>query len=895
MKLQFDSSQDYQLKAIQSIVDIFEGQSLINDALAGSRFSLPLKSVSNNLQLSEAQILENIQNIQRNNLIQPSEYLINSVSEDKKTNFCSLNFTVEMETGTGKTYTFLRSIYELNKKYAFKKFVVVVPSVAIREGIVKNLEITHTHFQNLYENPSINFTKFDRNNLTSLRNFAQSNTIQLLIINVDSFTKDNNVINSITESGVKPIEYIQSTNPIVIIDEPQNFETDIRRRAIFQLNPLCTIRFSATHRNLYNSIYSLNPVQAYDLGLVKQIEVDGISTDMNKNTAFIQFNGVQLSKNNLKAKISILSNEVGGIKQKDLTIQIGENLFDLSNNRTVYKNDFVLNKIDAQKGTIEFLNGIILRKEEILGSLNDEIMKFQIERTVNWHFEKVKKLKNKGIKVLSLFFIDKVANYRNYDAENNATKGKFAIWFETAFQKLKMINPDLIPFDVEKVHNGYFSGDKVGNGKDTSTIWADTKGTTAKDEDTYSLIMKEKERLLSIEEPLQFIFSHSALREGWDNPNVFQICTLNETKSDLKKRQEIGRGLRLPVDQNGQRVQDKNINILTIVVNETYENFAKTLQNEIQAETSVDFKNRIKNARKKVVIQRNKVLTIENFPFLFKFWDKINGKTRFLVDYNSEDLIKNVVGEIKKMPLMLPPKLRSKTTQLAYSQAGIGGKLTEIVEKNVEETRFPIPDMYHYIQNKISISRNAIFEILTQSDNLEAVKINPQLFLDNVIFCIHQEMNKLLIENLKYELIKGQKYDLNLFDSEEMETYESNLFNVNRPDKTIFNYIQVQNSIERIFAKDCEIDDSVNFFFKIPKAFKISTPVGDYTPVWGVIFEDNQSTLFIVETNNNFEQIHQQAAQNRKIACAQKHFDALNAPEIKFRVAATLKDLRNNL
>ncbi len=752
MKLKFSATQDYQLQAVKSVVNILEGQALakgdfeMSFAMEGSSIALTEKGVGNNLVLSEEQILKNIQKIQAQNGIKQSETLVPSVSDDKKTTFCPLNFTVEMETGTGKTYTFLRSIYELHKVYGFKKFVIVVPSVAIREGTIKNLQITHEHFQDLYGNPTINYVMYDRNNLTALRNFATSNAIQILVINVDSFTKDNNVINTVRETGVKPIEYIQATHPIVIIDEPQNFETDVRRQAVHNLNPLCTLRFSATHRNLYNLVYSLNPVQAYDLGLVKQIEVDGITSDSNYNAAFIQYKGVQLGKKTLKAKLTIYVNEGGGIKQKDLSVNLGDDLFELSNGREIYKDGFILNSINATEGTIEFSNGTVVKEGETQGGLNDEVMKFQIERTVKSHFEKFKKLKNKGIKVLSLFFIDRVANYRQYDEEGNFNKGKFALWFEEAFNKLKKQNSDLIPFEAEQVHNGYFSSDKASKGKDKKDVWTDTKGTTAKDDDTYSLIMKEKERLLGMEEPLQFIFSHSALREGWDNPNVFQICTLNESKSDLKKRQEIGRGLRLPVDSEGQRVQDKSINVLTVIANETYEDFSRALQNEIQEETSVEFKDRIKNARDKATIQRNKELTLENFPLLFEIWEKISQQTRYSVDYSTEELIRRSVEEIKKMPMTKRPLLESKTARLDFSEEGVTSKLTDTNVKRTNEVRYQIPDVYGYIQNKIDLTRNSIYEILIQSDRYGELEINPQLFLDNVVACIQRTLNNVLVE-----------------------------------------------------------------------------------------------------------------------------------------------------
>lgn len=860
MKLQFDSSQEYQLAAIRAIVDIFEGQPLnkgdfeISFAMAGASLALTEKGIANRLVLADDQLLRNVRAVQERNNIRPSEQLERCVyvndTETEATDAIPLNFTVEMETGTGKTYVYLRTIYELHKVYGFKKFVIVVPSVAIREGAVKNLHITHDHFQALYGNISINFMMYASGKLTALRNFAASNAIQVLVINIDSFTKDTNIINTVRETGVKPIEYIQATHPIVIVDEPQNMETDIRKAAIHNLNPLCTLRYSATHRNLYNLVYSLNPVQAYDLGLVKQIEVDGITADGNYNAAFIRFKGIQLGKKTLKAKLGIYVNEQNSVKPKEFNVDVGTDLFSLSGGREMYKDGFILNSINAADGLIEFSNGVILRAGQTQGGLTDEVMKYQIERAIKWHFEKVKKLQPAGLKVLSLFFIDHVANYREYDDSGTVRKGKFAIWFEELFVRYANLPQyqNLIPYAVEQVHNGYFSQDKKGAFKDTS-------GATKADDETYNLIMKDKERLLSIEEPLQFIFSHSALREGWDNPNVFQICTLNESKSDLKKRQEIGRGLRLPVNQSGLRVQDKRANVLTVIANETYQDFSEALQREIQEETSVEFTGRIKNAREKAQIRLTKELTPENCPLFFEIWEKIKHRTRYHVEFSTAELIRRTVAELRdfnKVPRTTRPMLEARTARLNYTGEGIDGTLTDKSVKQTQAVRYQIPDVYAYIQSRVDITRNTIFEILKQSDRYGELEINPQLFLDNVVGAIQRTLNSLLVEGIKYERINGAEYEMTLFQNEEIETYLSNLLEVGEKregeekqealDKTLFNYYPIDNSssYEINFARDCEADDNIKFFFKLPRGFKIPTPIGNYTPDWAVVFEHDR-------------------------------------------------------
>lgn len=567
MKLTFESNLVYQQEAIQAAVNLFEGQM---SEESGCQYSLNENGVldltagiGNRLVLSKEQILANLQKVQQQNNIPCSITLEN------------MHFSVEMETGTGKTYVYLRTIYELNKKYGFKKFVIVVPSVPIREGVLKNLKITYEHFQTLYDNTPVRFYVYDRNKISQLRGFATGDNIEVLVINIDSFAKDENVINKPNDklNGQEPIKFVQSVQPIVIVDEPQNMESEKRAAAISNLNPLCTLRYSATHRNRYNLIYSLNPIKAYDLGLVKQIEVDSVLEENSLNGIYVALESITASKTKITAKVSIDINDKGGVKKKSVTVRSGSDLYVLSNGREVYRNGYIVEEIDAANGCIIFSNGDILYQGQRKNDLNDEIMKFQIRRTVEEHLRKELKLNRQGIKVLSLFFVDRVANYRSYDAQGNVVDGKFAVWFKEIYNELihKSTYQSLSKYS-DKIHNGYFSQDKKGRVKDTS-------GETQADADTYNLIMKDKETLLDMNNPLRFIFSHTALREGWDNPNVFQICTLNETKSEIKKRQEIGRGLRLAVNQDGVRCYDRNINRLTVVANESYNDFAKALQN----------------------------------------------------------------------------------------------------------------------------------------------------------------------------------------------------------------------------------------------------------------------------------------------------------------------------
>lgn len=475
----------------------------------------------------------------------------------------------------------------------------MVPSVAIREGVLKNIDITRGHFRALYNNLPFEHFVYDARKVNRLRQFAVSNTLQILIINIDAFRKNfagteeeqmSNVIYKESDklSGRQPIEFVQAARPIVIIDEPQSVDsTDKTQEAIKALNPLCTLRYSATHRNPYNLVYRLDPVRAFELKLVKQIVVASTTADGGANDAFVRVEQINYTKG-IKAKLRIHVQTTQGPKEKLVTVKNGADLYTLSSERACYQDSFVVAEINAEPGNqyLRFNNGRVLRLGEETGGLREDVWRIQIKQTVKRHLDKELQMQARGIKALSLFCIDRVANYRDYDDANQPRKGKFADAIEAALAEMakeERYKPlSWLTLPVEQLHNGYFAQDKKG-------ILKDTRGDTQADDEVYNLIMKEKERLLSLDEPLRFIFSHSALREGWDNPNVFPICTQNETRSAVKKRQELGRGLRLPVDQNGLRVFDESVNKLFVMANESYEDFARVLQTEYEEDCGVTF------------------------------------------------------------------------------------------------------------------------------------------------------------------------------------------------------------------------------------------------------------------------------------------------------------------
>lgn len=579
MKLKF-KNQAFQMDAVNAVVDLFTGQEKTKSTFSvvdeRQTSLLPEMGQGNALYIDQETLTSNMHTVQkRNNLpLTPSA---------KDCQFC-----IEMETGTGKTYVYTKTIFELNRKYGFTKFVIVVPSVAIREGVYKSFQITQEHFGLQYDNVPCRYFIYNSAKLSDVRQFATSSNIEVMIINIDAFKKAENIINQAQDrlNGETAMGFIQNTHPIVIIDEPQSVNnTPKAKEAIATLNPLCVLRYSATHREKINLLYRLTPVDAYQMGLVKQIAVSSNQIAGGFNQAYVRLLSVSNDKG-FKARVELdVKGKTGAVTRKTMTVKPGDDLFLLSGQRELYEG-YTVAGIDCTPDFehIEFGNTQEVKLGKAIGDVDENIVKkAQIRRTIETHLDKELRYLDKGIKVLSLFFIDKVDKYRHEDG----TPGIYATMFEECYQEL-MAKPkyavlqERFTTDVSKVHNGYFSQDKKGRLKDT-------KGDTQADDDTYNTIMRDKEWLLSFECPLRFIFSHSALREGWDNPNVFQVCTLIEQKSTFTCRQKVGRGLRLCVNQDGERIEDKNINVLHVMANESFSEFASTLQKEIEDETGVKF------------------------------------------------------------------------------------------------------------------------------------------------------------------------------------------------------------------------------------------------------------------------------------------------------------------
>lgn len=621
MKLQF-KHQKFQADAAKAVVDVFAGQPYLTPTYMMDRgdgdYQIGLEEETDFTgwrnerivpELSDKLILEHLQKVQRTNQIKPSEKLEGRY-----------NLTIEMETGVGKTYTYIKTMYELNKHYGWSKFIVVVPSIAIREGVYKSFQVTQEHFAEEY-GKKIRFFIYNSAQLTEIDRFASDSAINVMIINVQAFNKSVDA-NEKLESGKRadknaaiifrkldnfrsrrPIDIIAKTNPILIIDEPQSVEGPAAKKNLKLFSPLLTLRYSATHKadSIYNMVYRLDAMEAYNKRLVKKIAVKGITESGSTATeGFVYLESINLSKADPTATIQFDCKGASGIRKKTATVGIGYNLYDNSGNLDEYKVGFVVKSIDGRDNSVEFLNGVKIFAGDVIGKVSeDQLRRIQIRETILSHLERERQLFHKGIKVLSLFFIDEVAKYKQYDEAGHPFNGIYADMFEEEYNDIlssmqrEIGDEDYIRYldaiSAHDTHAGYFSVDKKG--KMTDSKLSDKKEGTSDDIDAYDLIMKNKELLLDRDpkkSPVRFIFSHSALREGWDNPNVFQICTLKQSSSEVRKRQEVGRGLRLCVNQDGERMDAnvlgndvQSINVLTVIASESYDSFAKGLQSEL--------------------------------------------------------------------------------------------------------------------------------------------------------------------------------------------------------------------------------------------------------------------------------------------------------------------------
>lgn len=696
MKLHFEPNLDYQMQAIEAVCGLFRGQEVCR-----TEFTVTMKlpeevqmslgvaqsdlGVGNRLTLLDDELLRNLADIQLRGGLPPSGSLTSG------------DFTVEMETGTGKTYVYLRSIFELNKRYGFTKFVIVVPSVAIKEGVYKTLQITEEHFKGLYAGVPFDYFLYDSAKPGPVRNFATSANIQIMVVTVGAINKKD-VNNLYKESektgGEKPIDLIKATRPIIIVDEPQSVDGGLEGRgkeALDAMNPLCTLRYSATHVDKHHMVFRLDAVDAYERKLVKQIEVASATVEDAHNKPFVRLVKVENKRGRISAKVELDKQAATGVQRVEVTVSDGDDLQQSADGRAIYA-DFRVGEINTAKGE-EFMElrypggEVFLQPGQAHGDVDAlAVQREMIRRTIKEHLDKEKHLRPLGIKVLSLFFIDAVDKYRQYDADGQPVKGVYAQMFEEEYRraaKLPAYQSLFAEIDLasaaEEVHNGYFSIDKKGGWTDTAE---NNAGNRENAERAYNLIMKEKEKLLSFSTPLKFIFSHSALKEGWDNPNVFQICTLRDIQTERERRQTIGRGLRLCVNQDGERVRGFEVNTLTVVATENYEQFAENLQKEIEKDTGIRFGIVEQHQFAAIAVTgadgHAAPLGIEQSKAL---WEHLKAAGHIDAKGKVQDSLKTA---LKNGTLELPPEFDAQKAQIAEVLRKVSGRLDI---KNADERR----------------------------------------------------------------------------------------------------------------------------------------------------------------------------------------------------------------
>lgn len=1005
MKLHFESDLPYQAAAIEAVCDLFRGQEVcrsvftitaqtLNDSgqqsFEGKQFTAE-GGIGNALQLIvDEELSENLQKVQLRNGLPPSDPL-----KPKQ----ALDFTVEMETGTGKTYVYLRTVFELNQRYGFTKFVVVVPSVAIKEGVNKTLEITREHFENLYPGAKgYEFFQYDSEKLGQVRNFATSPNIQIMVITVGAINKFGDEAAAAAEEsdearrreksknkmyrtsektgGERPIDLIRNTHPILIVDEPQSVDGGIDgkgRKALARMDPLCTLRYSATHVDKHNMVYRLDAVDAYEQKLVKQIEVAAATVQGGNNKPYVKLLAVSNKKGVITASIEVdRENSVGAVRREPITVQDG---FDLEQEtgRPLYAN-IRIGEIRTAKGD-QFLelkvpgSEVYLRVGEAWGDVDaSAVQREMIRRTIKEHLDKEKRLRPMGVKVLSLFFIDEVAKYRQYDEQGNPVKGEYALMFEEEYKRWAR-HPDYqslfgeidLATAAEEVHNGYFSIDKKKIGGKTVEMVKDTSGTTAADDDTYNLIMRDKEKLLSFESPLKFIFSHSALKEGWDNPNVFQICNFSTRETERWRRQTIGRGLRLCVNQKGERLRGFEINTLTVIATESYEQFAENLQKDIEKDTGIQFgvvqnhefaaiaviggngetaplgfdaskalwahlkaqgyindkgrvqdslktalkdgtlvlpadfeaqraqiagvlkklsgKLEVKNAdERKHIPVRKSVLVSPEFQAL---WDRIKHKTTYRVHFDNEKLIERCIEALNSAPPIVKTRLQWRKADVAIGKAGVeatekaGADLVPLNESDIE-----LPDLLTELQDRTQLTRKTIVRILTESTRLNEFKRNPQQFIELAADSINRCKRLALVDGIRYQRLGDEHYYAQeLFETEELTGYLKNL--VQDTQKSVYQHVVYDSTIERDFAEALEKNDAIKVYAKLPGWFKVPTPLGSYNPDWAVLVErdGHERLYFVVETKSSLFDEDLRDREGGKIKCGTAHFKALAVGE----------------
>ncbi len=921
MKLQF-KRQRFQSDAAKAVVDVFAGQPYLtpfyqteftedDDFTGWSNADIVP-------ELTDSVILEHLNQIQRSHQIAPSDKL-----EGK------FNLTIEMETGVGKTYTYIKTIYELNKQYGWSRYLIVVPGIAIREGVYKAFQVTQEHFAEEY-GKKIRFFIFNSSHLTEIDRFASDCSINVMIINSQAFhakSRDARRIYMKLDEfhGRRPVDILAKTHPILIIDEPQSVEGKQTKENLRAFHPLMTLRYSATHKSdsIYNMVYRLDAIDAYQQQLVKRIAVKGITESGTTATdSYVYLESIHLSKAAPTAAIQFDVRGDSGIERKSRKAGVGFDLYAASGGLPEYKDGFVVKRIDGRDDSVEFVNGIKLYAGDVLGKVNEEqIRRIQIRETILSHIERERQLFARGIKVLSLFFIDEVAHYRQYDSAGQSENGIYAQMFEEEYQDIighlqyRTGEGDYMKYlaqlSASGTHAGYFSMDKHGHIVNR-IAGDDRKNKTSNDMDAYDLIMKNKELLLDPDpkrSPVRFLFSHSALREGWDNPNVFQICTLKQSGSEVRKRQEVGRGLRLCVDRQGQRMDASvlgaevhQVNVLTIIASESYESFAKGLQAEI-AQAVADRPRKAgdrtlmapENARgSQIELQADQEkLNSKEFQAL---WSGINTRSVYAADYNTEEMIQKVIATLNKRLRVSKICFKVESGQMKEIQSGkellAGASMVRIsTASQGADTMSCVNHGVRYdlagkIVDETGLTRKDVIRILTGMEQriFDQFRENPEEFISRAAALIDEQKAAAMIGHITYRAL-DHTYDTDIFTKAVIRGRPG--VNAIRTNKHLFDYVVYDSVREKVFAEKLDAADEVAVYVKLPHEFCISTPAGNYTPDWAIAFHQGtvKQMYWIVEIKGNMDFMQLCPAEKSKIHCAGAHFQAISNGNVGYAVA----------
>lgn len=1033
MKFNF-KIQQYQTEAVDAVVNVFNGQSFhdrnsyirdlgkMNPSNYQMAWDLTQEEIelydpandagykNEEVELSDEQLLSNIHTLQSKNNIKLSPALIKNLGR------CSLD--IEMETGTGKTYVYIKTMFELNKKYGWSKFIVVVPSIAIREGVKKFFEITSNHFMEHYGKKA-RFFIYNSSNLNQLDNFSSSNGISVMIINTQAFasslkkdgrSKEARIIYSKRDEfgSRRPIDVIKANRPIIILDEPQKMGGDVTQKALKNFNPLFSLNYSATHAKQHNLIYVLDALDAFNKKLVKRIEVKGFEIKNLRGTdSYLYLEQIVLSsKKPPMAKIELEIKYNKSINRETRILGVGDDIYFVSRKMEQYKG-YIVSEIDPLYGTVTFTNGEIIKTGDIVGDISEKDMRrIQIRETIISHFEKEEKLFNMGIKCLSLFFIDEVAKYRQYDQDGNEILGEYGQMFEQEYINIlnEYIRLSDTPYqkylksscsDVSAVHKGYFSIDKKTGRNIDSRL---KRGSEFSDDiSAYDLILKNKERLLSFEEPTRFIFSHSALREGWDNPNVFQICTLKHSDSNTAKRQEVGRGLRLCVNRNGNRMDVQScgetvhdVNILTVVASESYKTFVVDLQSDIKTvlydrpnvasseyfkgkyikvddiptlidentanaiefyliqNGYVDMKRKVtEKYRSDVAMKTVKDLPEELKPMtegihtliqsvyddsimesmftnghepkvkknplnenFFKrefqaLWKEINHKYAYTVKFDSEELIRKAIAYIDQKLFVSELQYtttvgRQKSEMNEYEIEGFTSFTREKTRtqtfKHAQTSKIKY-DLIGKVADGAILTRKTVAAILQgiRTDKFFMFRNNPEEFISKVIRLINEQKATMIVEHITYDTIEGE-YDSSIFTAEKnTQSFDKAFLAKKSIQDYVFTDGSADKSIEKKFAEDLDSAEEVCVYAKLPKTFRIPTPVGNYSPDWAIAFYEGKvkHIFFIAETKGTMKSLELRPIEQAKISCAKKLFNEISTSKVKYHDVDSYQSLLN--